>query len=179
MECSYLLVENQGWYETEDYRWIAWQAQSRWEGEKAKPDLVMAKSDLAKEKSVAESALAKAESALAKANLEIVSLKTKPGRSPADAQLPHGYTYWCIIGGANAIYLLEEDDDTDTDLNPVCWSPFTTREYIFTSAAHSFAPSKTVEEYVDLQEGMTELYTICCWNLGGNIAYHHLGHREI
>ena len=52
-----------------------------------------AKSDLAKEKSVAESALAKAESALAKANLEIVSLKTKPGRSPADAQLPHGYTY--------------------------------------------------------------------------------------
>ena len=97
--------------------------------------------------------------------------------SPADAQLPHAYTY-CIIEGANAIYLLEEEDDTNTDLNPVCWSPFTT-EYILTSAAHSFTPSKTVEEYVDLQEGMTELYTTCCWNLGRNIAYHHLGNSEI
>ena len=89
---------------------------------KAKSDLVMARSDLAKEKSalvMAKSDLAKAESALAKADLEIVSLKTKPGRSPADAHLPCGYTYWCVIIGANAIYLLEEEDDTDTDLNPV------------------------------------------------------------
>jgi hypothetical protein len=104
---------------------------------------------------MAKSALAKAESALAKANLEIDSLNTKPGRSPAGAQLLHGHTYWRIIGGAKAIYLLEEDD---VELNPVCWSPLATPEYIFISAAHSFAPSKGVEAYVDLQEGMTEKF---------------------
>ena len=62
----------------------------------AKSDLVMAKSDLAKDKSALakpESTLAKPESASAKPNLEIVSLKTKPSRLPADAQLPHGYIY--------------------------------------------------------------------------------------
>ena len=63
--------------------------------EKAKSDLVVAKSDLVVAKSAlakvesalskAESALSKSESALAKANLEIVSLKTKPGRLPAGA----------------------------------------------------------------------------------------------
>lgn len=59
-------------------------------------ELGQAKSDLV----VVKSALAKAESSLAKANLEIGSLKTKPG--------------------ANAVYILQEDDD---ELNPLILSP--------------------------------------------------------
>ena len=108
-----------------------------------------------------------AKSALAKANLEIGSLKRKPGRLPAGAQLLHGHTYWCIIGDANAIYLLKEDNN----LNPVCRSPFTKHEYIFTSAAHSFPPSKSV----DLQEGMTENFH--CGLLHSVVYYHHFAHQ--
>jgi hypothetical protein len=55
----------------------------------AKSDLVKAESDLI----VARSDLEKAVSSLDKADSEIRSLKTKPGRLPAGAQMLHGHTY--------------------------------------------------------------------------------------
>jgi hypothetical protein len=52
---------------------------------------------------------------------------------PAGAQMLHGHTYWCIIEGANAVYLLEEGD---ADLNPVCWSFFSQH------LEHTYLPSQ-------------------------------------